>query len=174
MVSKINCVLVALLVAHLGLAQTDSADISFVIRNAGIGVDGFFEENTLSYKFSPDDLQTSFFKLSIPTTTINTGIKGRDKHLRKAKYFDVEKYPQLTFESTKITKTDLGYTLIGDLTIKKTTRSIEIPFGVEEVEGQSMLVGYVELDRRDYGVGKNHLILGDLVRINIKVAYKEN
>jgi len=174
MISRISYLLITLLVANLGVAQTKSADISFVIRNAGIGVDGFFEENTLTYAFNPEDLGASYFKLSIPTTTINTGIKGRDKHLRKAKYFDVENYPQLTFESTKIIQTDIGYALTGELTIKKTTRSLEIPFSIEEIEGQKYLSGYVELDRRDYGVGKNHLILGDLVRISIKVDYKEN
>ncbi len=174
MVSRISYILVTFLVANLSVAQTESVDISFVIRNAGIGVDGFFDENTLTYKFNPEDLEASYFKLSIPTTTINTGIKGRDKHLRKAKYFDVENYPKLTFESTKIAKTDLGYSLTGQLTIKKTTKAVEIPFTIEEVEGQKLLKGYIELDRRDYGVGKNHLILGDLVRISIKVAYREN
>ncbi|WP_170827476.1 YceI family protein [Roseivirga sp. 4D4] len=173
-VSRISCLLIASLAVNLSFAQTESANISFVIKNAGIGVDGSFDENSLTYQFNPDDLDASYFKLNIPTTTINTGIKGRDKHLRKAKYFDVENYPNLTFESTKITKTDLGYTLTGELTIKKTTNTIEIPFTMEEIEGQKSLSGYVELDRRDYGVGKNHLILGDLVRISIKVAYKEN
>ena len=173
-VSRISCLLIAFFAVNLGLAQTESADISFVIRNAGIGVDGFFEENSLTYEFNPENLEASYFKLTIPTITINTGIKGRDKHLRKAKYFDVENYPNLTFESTKITKTDSGYMLMGELTIKKTTRAIEIPFTIEEVDSQKSLSGYVELDRRDYDVGKNHLILGDLVRISIKVPYKEN
>ncbi|MBO3698818.1 YceI family protein [Roseivirga sp. E12] len=174
MISRISLLLIALLTSSLGFSQTKETDISFVIRNAGIGVDGFFEENTLTYKFDPDNLNASYFNLTIPTTTINTNIKGRDKHLRKSKYFDVENYPNLTFKSTKVIQTDSGYSLSGDLTIKATKRSIDIPFTIEESDGMRYLMGYVEIDRRDYGVGKNHLILGDLVKISIKVAYQEN
>lgn len=174
MASRISLLIVFFTLAQLSFAQTVPSDIKFTIRNAGIGVDGFFEESTVTYKFNPQDLDNAKFKLVIPTNTINTGIKGRDKHLRKAKYFDVENYPNLTFNSTKVVKTQEGYTLFGDLTMKKTTLPIEIPFTIEEEEGQSYFKGYVELDRRDYGVGKNHLILGDLVRINIKIGYSEN
>ncbi len=174
MVSRISLLFLFTIITHLSLAQTEPADITFIIRNAGIGVDGFFEENSVDYKFYPNDLNASFFKLTIPTTTINTGINARDKHLRKSKYFDVEEYPNLTFSSTKITKTQEGYTLTGNLTMKETTLPVEIPFTVEVVDGKKYFIGNTELDRRDYGVGRNHLILGDLVRINIKVPYTEN
>ncbi len=174
MAARISLLFLFTIITHLSFAQTEPAAITFTIRNAGVGVDGYFEENSVNYKFYPNDLNASFFKLTIPTTTINTGIKARDKHLRKSKYFDVEEYPNLTFNSTKITKTPAGYTLMGTLTMKETTLPVEIPFTIEAMEGKKYFIGSTELDRRDYGVGKNHLILGDLVKINIKVPYTEN
>ncbi len=173
MILRISLFLACLFISSLGAAQTGASEINFTIKNAGIGVDGFFEESSVNYKFYPNDLNTSFFKLTIPTTTINTGIKARDKHLRKSKYFDVEEYPNLSFNSTHVVKTTEGYKLLGDLSMKATTLPIEIPFTIEEVEGKKYFIGTTKLDRRDYDVGKNHLILGDLVNINIKVPYSE-
>lgn len=174
MASRISLILAFVFITNLGFSQAEDNAITFTIKNAGIGVDGFFEESSLEHKFDPNDLSAASFKLIIPTTTINTGIKGRDKHLRKSKYFDVENYPNLTFNSTRVVKTAEGYKLLGDLTMKATTLPIEIPFTIEENDGSKYFMGFVELDRRDYGVGKNHLILGDLVKINIKVLYSEN
>lgn len=174
MVSRISLILAFLFITSLGFSQAEDNAITFTIKNAGIGVDGFFEESSVTHTFKPNDLNASYFKLIIPTTTINTGIKGRDKHLRKSKYFDVENYPNLTFNSTRVIKIAEGYKLLGDLTMKSTTQPIEIPFTIEESDGLKYFMGSVEIDRRDYGVGKNHLILGDLVKINIKILYSEN
>ena len=171
MISRIRILPVLLLLSTLAFGQAP-VDIKFKIRNAGVNVTGSFQEVTVTQKFMPDDLQNSYFEVSIQATTINTGIKARDKHLRKAKYFNVEEYPNIKFRSSRITKNPDGYSLKGNLTIKATTLAIEIPFNLEkDDDGNEILKGYVELDRRDYGVGKNHLILGDLVKINIKVPY---
>lgn len=174
MASRISLILAFVFVTNLGFSQAKDNAITFTIKNAGIGVDGFFEESSLTHQFDADDLSASYFKFIVPTKTINTGIKGRDKHLRKSKYFDVENYPNLTFNSTRVVKTAEGYKLLGDLTMKATTLPIDIPFTIEESDGSKYFMGFVELDRRDYDVGKNHLILGDLVKINIKIPYSEN
>ncbi|MFT7150584.1 MAG: polyisoprenoid-binding protein YceI [Nonlabens sp.] len=174
MVLRISLLLACLFISSLGAAQTGASEITFTIKNAGIGVDGFFEQTSVSFNFKPNDLGSSYFKLTIPTSTINTGINARDKHLRKSKYFDVENYPTLSYTSTNVVRTVEGFKLLGKLTIKETTLPIEIPFSIDVIDGIKYFNGAVELDRRDYGVGKNHLILGDLVNINIKVPYSEN
>ncbi|MFT6872903.1 MAG: polyisoprenoid-binding protein YceI, partial [Roseivirga sp.] len=96
MVLRISLLLACLFISSLGAAQTGASEITFTIKNAGIGVDGFFEQTSVSFNFKPNDLGSSYFKLTIPTSTINTGINARDKHLRKSKYFDVENYPTLS------------------------------------------------------------------------------
>ena len=164
---KTSLFAVLLLVVFQAEAQEDRKLVTFVIRNAGIGVDGHFKSYSVTTKFNPDDLANSTLSATIEANTIYTGIKARDKHLRKKKYFDVENYPQIKLTSTDITKTDAGYLLKADLTMKKTTRSVEIPFTVITTDEGTTFEGEFSLDRRDYGVGKNHLVLGDKVRVKI-------
>lgn len=174
MLIRISTILTLLLVTSLSYGQTSRTKVTFVIKNAGIAVDGSFEKVSVDFKFNPEDLKESKFEVTIPTTSINTGNKTRDRHLKKSKYFNVEDCPNLTFKSTRIEKTNIGYTLFGDLTIKTTTRSVEIEFTIEEYDTEPFFLGSIELDRRDYGVGRNHLILGDLVKIDIRVPYSVN
>lgn len=141
--------------------------VSFTIKNAGVNVKGSFLSYSVTTHWDASNLANSRMSATIEANTIDTGIKGRDKHLKKAKYFDVDNYPQITFESTSITKTATGYLLKGKLTIKETTLPVEIPFtATSSVEG-IIFSGAFELDRRDYGVGKNHLIMGDEVKVDI-------
>lgn len=174
MLIRISTIWILLLVVSLSYGQTSRTKVTFVIKNAGIAVDGAFDKVSVGFKFNPEDLSQSKFEVTIPTTSINTGNKTRDRHLRKSKYFDVEDYPNLTFKSTRIEKTNAGYTLFGDLTIKTTTRSVEVAFTIGEDNAEPFFLGSIELDRRDYGVGRNHLILGDLVKIDIRVPYSVN
>ena len=119
--------------------------------------------------FNPEELSLARFKAIIPVSTIYTGIKSRDRHLLKAKYFNQENFPEMVFESTEVNASNKGYQLIGNLTIKSTTKSVDIKFSIEREGEESYYKGYLELDRKDYGVGKKHLLLGDLVRITLKI-----
>ncbi len=162
-----------LAITTFGYGQQD-ARINFVIKNAGVNVKGTFNTYNVTQKFVTDDLEGSSFTATIQSTTINTGIKGRDKHLRKAKYFDVENYPEIRFSSTSISRFEGKLLVKGNLTIKSTTKSIEIPVEIVEEEGLKWFKGYLQIDRREYGVGKNHLIMGNTVKINLAVPYSEN
>lgn len=164
---KTSLAVVLLLVAFQVQAQDDQKLVSFVIKNAGIGVDGYFTSYSVTTKFDPNDLKNASFSASIESSTIVTGIGARDRHLKKAKYFDVENYPQMKLVSTSISKTTTGYLLKANLTIKKTTLPVEIPFTVTKTDAGSVFEGAFTMDRRDYRVGKNHLILGDEVKIKI-------
>ncbi len=164
----ITSTLLLLLCLNLSV-RAQEAEISFKIKNAGVFVDGTFDSIQVVQNFNPDDLSRSSFQAKIPVSTVFTGIKARDRHLLKAKYFDVENHPEITFNSTSINKVEEGYQLTGDLTIKGETKSIMLDFKLEKEGLSTYYFGYLELDRRDYGVGKNHLILGDIVRITIQV-----
>ncbi len=164
---RISLVAVLLFAVFQGQAQEQQKLVSFTIKNAGINVKGSFLSYSVTTKWDASDLSNSRLSATIEANTIDTGIKGRDKHLRKAKYFDVENYPQIRLESTSISKTDAGYLLKGKLTIKETTLPVEIPFTTRPSAEGIVFSGAFELDRRDYGVGKNHLIMGDEVKIEI-------
>ena len=64
--------------------------------------------------------------VTINAASVDTRVEARDNHLRSADFFDVEKYPTLRFVSTKVTRTDDGYTLVGDLTIKGVTKPVTL------------------------------------------------
>ena len=115
--------------------------------------------------------------------TIDTNVVPRDTHLKSADFFDVAKYPTLTFKSTSVREMTNGYVVEGDLTIKAVTKRISIPFkryGVLPGSGdQPARVGYVadpiRINRRDFGInyGDNlpngNAAIGDTVTIRLNV-----
>ena len=75
--------------------------------------DNNFEDATISFEAKVD--------------SIDTGVEQRDEHLRSADFFEAEKYPTISFKSTSFKKNDDdGYKLVGDLTIKGTTKSVTL------------------------------------------------
>jgi polyisoprenoid-binding protein YceI len=64
--------------------------------------------------------------VTIAAASIDTRTEARDNHLRSADFFDVEKYPELRFVSTKAQRTDDGYKLVGDLTLRGVTKPVTL------------------------------------------------
>src|SRR5687768_2722265 len=64
--------------------------------------------------------------VTINAASIDTRVEARDNHLKSGDFFDVEKYPTLRFVSTKATRTDDGYSLAGNLTIRDVTRPVTL------------------------------------------------
>src|SRR5436190_21818451 len=75
--------------------------VRFVIKNFGINTGGTFEGLTGTVIFDPANLAGASFNVTVDAKTVNTDVEARDNHLRKEEYFDVEKYPKLSFRSTK-------------------------------------------------------------------------
>ena len=134
---KISTLLISLFV---GLSlQAQKSEISFQIKNAGVFVNGTFDSVQVVQNFNPEELSLARFKAIIPVSTIYTGIKSRDRHLLKAKYFNQENFPEMVFESTEVNASNKGYQLIGNLTIKSTTKSVDIKFSIER-EGKKATI----------------------------------
>jgi polyisoprenoid-binding protein YceI len=72
------------------------------------------------------DLTKSQVAVEINAASIDTGDQKRDDHLKSPDFFDVKKFPKLTFKSTKIAKAGAGYELTGDLTIRDVTKSVTL------------------------------------------------
>ena len=84
-------------------------------------------------EFDPERPEQGSIRLAIPAATVNTGDEKRDGHLRSADFLDVEKHPEITFVSTKIRRSDDRFIVTGDLTIRGTTKPVDIsvePSGV--------------------------------------------
>ncbi len=78
----------------------------------------------------------------------------------------------MTFRSTRVYEAENMFMVQGDLTIKGVTKKVEIPVkAIRNENGVGHLTGEFTLDRRDYGVGRNHLILADEVKVMLKLMY---
>ncbi len=81
----------------------------------------------------PSNLGSSTVSGSVPVSTLTTGNKTRDKHLMSDEFFDVAKFPNMSFETGTIEKDGDVYKAKGKLTIKGTTK--DVTFTVKEAEG---------------------------------------
>ena len=164
-----------LLFSTNGRAQTfvnESSSIGFVIKNMGMNVKGKFTEFTMAGRFVSSDLPGSHFEVEIAAKSVDTGTKARDKHLRNEDYFEVEKYPKITFRSEKISKTKTGFEAVGKLKMHDTEKEVIIPFLLTKKGEFYFLKGELKIDRTDYNVGENSFIMGEDVKINIVCALK--
>ena len=147
-----------------------SSSITFKIKNFGSYVDGFFKGFEGKIYFSPQNLAQSNIEASIRAETINTNNKSRDNHLRKSDYFDVMQYPKITMKSKRFANSQSG-DFIGyfDLTIKNKSQEIKLPFTYKTNGNIGTFKGTFTINRRDFGVGDNSLVLGDMVIVNIEI-----
>ena len=149
-------------VGESGVYTFDKAHsfIGFKVRHMGlIEVPGFFRDFTGEVNFDSQDVTKSSVNFKAMMTSVDTGVAPRDKHLRTADFFEVEKYPEMTFKSTKVEKKGKGWIVTGDLTMKGVTKSVAIPFEIAgwlpagERSGMKMgIAGETLINRRDYGV----------------------
>jgi polyisoprenoid-binding protein YceI len=141
--------------------------VTFKIKNAGLTVDGSFKTFEANIDYNESAKAPSSIKATIKTESIDTGIEGRDKHLRKEEFFNVAAFPALTFESAQILKTTTGsFIAEGKLTIKGIAKNVRIPFTYTN----GVFDGTITLNRLDYGVGGNSITMGNDVDIFLKVA----
>ena len=156
-----------LVVAPAGERQVKESEIGFKIKNAGLTVDGTFSGLAATVRFDPAHLNQANIRASVPVGSIQTGIALRDKHLQKPDYFDAEKFPNITLQSTSFHKTGQNqYEGVFMLTMKGVSREVKLPFSVSaarEFQGQ------LRVNRLDFGIGKHSILLSDDVTINILI-----
>ena len=117
----------------------------------------------------------------IDASSISTGSADRDTHLRSADFLDVEQYPTLTFTSTAVRHEGDAFVMVGDLTIRGTTRPVEIRADLEGVVddpwGNTKIgfEGLASLSRKDFGLTWNvaleagGVLVSDTVKIVLDV-----
>jgi polyisoprenoid-binding protein YceI len=150
------------------------SEVNFKIKNFGINVSGSFKGFEGTINFNPQVLPNASFDVSVAATTVNTGNKTRDGHLRKDDYFDVAKYPRITIKSTKITATNKAgyYYFFGTLTIRDVTKEISFPFTAAPNEGGYLFKGDFKINRRDFGVGGSSISMADNLTVSLSVYAK--
>jgi polyisoprenoid-binding protein YceI len=148
-------------------------------------VKGSFSGLSGSLHLDESDYTRSSAEASIPLATLSTGDVQRDGHLKSADFFDVEKFPTMTFKSTKVAPEGGGdFTVTGDLTLHGVTKSVTF-----EVEGLSEpakdpwgnlrigLSATARVNRKDFGLTWNAaletggILVGEDIAITLEVQF---
>lgn len=146
----------------------DSAhsSIGFAVRHMVFAkVRGRFGAFQGAVHLDPENLEKSRVKVEIDAASIDTGTADRDNHLRSADFFDVEQFPKLTFESTRIEHAGgERYSVTGKLTIRGVEREVTLaaeygglakdPWGNQ----RALFTATGSIDRRDYGLKWNQAL----------------
>ncbi|ACL67288.1 YceI family protein [Anaeromyxobacter dehalogenans 2CP-1] len=182
-------VLLALAVPALAHAQAETWTIdpahtlsSFTVRHLVISnVRGEFGKTTGTVKLDDKDVTRSSVEATIDVTTLNTRVPDRDAHLKSPDFFDVAKYPTITFKSTRVEKIGEGKLKVtGDLTMKGVTKPVVLEVlgptsAIKDPTGGQRrgLVATTMVNRRDYGLNWSKTVeagpvVGDEVKIEIE------
>lgn len=102
--------------------------LGFTVTHLGIAdVPGFFGDYDVTINASEEDFSDAQVKLTVQTASIDTRVQKRNDHLKSPDFFNVEKYPTMTFESTDIKEVaDNKYELTGDLTLHGVTKPVTV------------------------------------------------
>ena len=160
--------------------DTAHTTIEFVARHLMISkVRGRFTKFEGSIRIAEDPEQSEL-EVSVDTASVDTSEPNRDAHLRSADFLDADKFPKLTFRSTKVEQVgETEWKLTGDLTIREVTRpvTLDIDFlGVSVSPWGTRPFGFeatTEIDREDWGLTWNQaletggVVVGKKVRIEI-------
>lgn len=185
----IPCLLAVLLASTPFLAATTKYNIDVAHSNIGFAmpimgglshVRGKFNDFTATIVYDDKDMTKSSVEAVIKAASIDTGIENRDKHLRTADFFDVEKYPEITFKSSHVMKKGKGFIAHGTFTMHGVSKEIALPFTIngvnrDEKTGKTVLgvTARTTLNRRDFGINfarpDNPNFLGDMVEIELNL-----
>jgi polyisoprenoid-binding protein YceI len=165
------------------LSDTTHSELQFKIKHLMISnVSGSLKNFQAEVETEGEDFSTAKIKLAAQMDSISTNNEQRDAHLRNSDFFEVDKYPELLFRSTKIEKVDNDtFALQGELTMKGITKPVKLnveyngaakdPWGGERAG--FMITG--KINRTDWGMTFNSILetggvaLGDEVRINSEI-----
>ena len=140
------------------------AYVGFTISHLVINrVRGTFNDFTGTIIYDAEDITKSSFSGAINAASIDTAHQKRDTDLRGESFFEVDKYPQITFESTRVEQGEDSPIMHGVLTMHGVSKEVAIPFrinGIADFAGKIRL-GFearFELNRHDYGISYSRLM----------------
>ena len=168
--------------AEVSTYQVDPAhsSVTFTIRHLVSEVEGRFREFDGTVKYDPQNVAGSSVNFTVKSASIFTDNEKRDGHLKGDDFFSVEKFPTLTFESKTVKARGAGkLEVFGNMTIKGTTKAVQVPCTIAVGQGPKGevigVVGEFTINRKDYGIIYNQTLdkggtaLGDDVAIKIRV-----
>ena len=161
------------------------SEVAFQVRHLLSKVRGRFAEFDGTIEHDESNPQNSRVDVAIQARSIDTAEADRDKHLRSADFFEVEKYPTLSFVSTSVTPRGANaYDVVGNLTIHGVTREVTLPasfLGTAQDpwgNAKSAFEAELTLNRKDFGLLWNAaletggFLVGDEVKVSLSIQAK--
>lgn len=177
------------LVASLPVLAADTyvidathSEVSFKIRHLLAKVSGRFTKYQGTIVIDEKDHKHSSVEVTIDAGSINTDNEGRDKHLRSEDFFEVEKFPTITFKSSGVREVEKGkLEITGDLTLRGVTKKLTFPItnaGTQPgKQPGSAVAGFIDgalkINRTEFGIKYGPGMLGDDVDIAINVEARK-
>jgi polyisoprenoid-binding protein YceI len=165
---KINLLAALLMLGSAAFAQTKweankaHCKVGFTVTHLSISeVDGNFKKFDASLTSSKPDFTDAVFELTADAASVNTDNDMRDNDLKSDHFFDVAKFPTITFKSTGVSKvSDKAYKLTGDLTMHGVTKPVTLDLTVtgtsKNMRTQKPIAGFKvtgTINRNDFGIG---------------------
>lgn len=155
------------------------SQIGFKIRHLVAKTSGRFTKFEGSIKVDPKDITKSSVEVSIDAASINTDNPGRDEHLRKPDFFDVQQFPTITFKSTAVKEVAKGkLEVTGQFTMHGVTKTITFPISSagtmpHPMQKGKVVAGFIDgaltINRNDFGIKTYPGVLGDDVEISLNI-----
>ena len=154
------------------------SSVSFKIKHVIGKVTGHFDKFTGTFSYDEGKPQAWATAATIDAASVNTGIEKRDNHLRTADFFDVQKFPTLTFKSTSITDVAGNKAkLHGDLTMHGVTKPVvldlEVAGAVKDPMGKGTRAGAAatgRVNRNDFGIGPSSGPMAGAVGNDVEIS----
>lgn len=150
----------------------EDASVTFVIRNAGLPVEGLFESVEMDVRFDPAAPESGSLSGTVDPSTIKTGIAFRDRHLQGREFFHVARHGAVELHSLEVKRVDDGFEGLFRLRIRDVERDVTIPFTFESDGPVATLAGQLTIDRLDYDVGEPSIILSDEVTVSVEARLR--
>jgi polyisoprenoid-binding protein YceI len=164
--------------------DTAHSNVGFHVPIAGglAKVSGKFSQFSVNLNFDETDITKSTVEAAIKADSIDTGIAGRDNHLKTADFFDVAKYPEITFKSKRVEKKGKSLMLTGDFSMHGVTKEISFPFAMvgncynQKAKTVTPPCGFQAnfiVNRADYGITYSRKddpnFIGNNIEVNLNI-----
>ena len=149
------------------------SDISFVTKQMGVPLEGHFKKFDAQISFDTAKPETAKIAFSIDTGSATMGAPESDSELPKPTWFGVAKFPQASFQSSSVKGLGGGkYQIAGKLSIKGTTKDVDIPVTLTQANGITTAVGQFPIKRLAFKIGEGEWADTSMVADDVQVKFK--
>lgn len=153
--------------------QAGSSQVTFVANVAGADTLGVFAESDVSATLDNSDSANSKIIARVQTATISTDNPQVNGSLPDKDWFDVQAYPQASFESTLIeASAENAYIVSGNFTLKGITQPVSFVMQLDNTDGKQVASGTFTIKRLDFNVGKQSQPNDDNVGLEIEIRFQ--